>query len=496
MVFQNPKVKKLIEKYADIWALNHATALMSWDTNTYMPRGAAERRGIAIARLSVLKQKIILSEEFKNLFKEAEKEEDLNEYERGVIRVLKRKLEFYEKVPPELLEEEAKVTTKARVVWEKAKEKSDFKSFEPHLEKIVEIERKKAEYREFDKLYDALLDLFEEGLTSDDVDRTFSQLREPLTKLFRKILDSGLFPRRHRLEEERYDREAMKYLNFLVLEYLGYDFSRGRLDVSAHPFTIDMSIDDVRITTWYHASDFRRSLGSVVHEFGHALYELQIDKRLAETPVGTGVSLGVHESQSRFWENIVWRSKAFVDFFYPSMRALLSFLKEYGPEEVYRYFCMVRPEYIRVEADEVHYPLHIILRYEIEKALIEESLSVSEIPQVWNEKMEKYVGITPPNDKLGCLQDVHWSEGYIGYFPTYAIGSILAAQIKNALEAELGKLDDLIIRGEFKKIREWLKEKIHRWGATLPPKELIKRATGENLNPKYFLEYLQQKYLT
>jgi len=497
-VFKNKKIRKLLEKYAEIWALGYASSLLSWDLDTYMPRGAVEERGKAKATLNLLRQKLYLSTEFKELFKEAEKEEGLNDYEKGVIRVVKRTLEYFEKIPPELIKEEAITVSKARVVWERAKEKSDFSMFKPHLEKIVDIQRRKAEYLLKDKegtLYDALLDLYEEGLTHKDVDRVFGEIKEPLTKLFRKILDSDMYPRSHPLEEEKYDIEAMRHLNILVLEYFGYDFNRGRLDESAHPFTIEMGIDDVRITTWYHGKDFRRSLGAVAHEFGHALYEMQIDKRLAGTPIATGVSMGVHESQSRFWENIVWRSREFVETFIRDMRALLPFLRNYSSEDVYKYFAMVRPEYIRVEADEVHYPLHIILRYEIEKDMLEEKLSIDELPQVWNEKMQSYIGITPRKDSEGVLQDVHWSIGAIGYFPTYALGSILSAQFLRKYEEDCGPISEAIRERRFDKISEWQKEKIHRWGSTYPPKELVKKATGEDINPRYFLEYLEKKYL-
>ena len=205
--------------------------------------------------------------------------------------------------------------------------------------------------------------------------------------------------------------------------------------------------------------------------------------------------MGIHESQSRFWENLVWRTRAFAETFKPLLEPFLPFLKRYSSDDIYRYFCIVRPEFIRVEADEVQYPLHIALRYEIEKGLIEETIGVEEIPQIWNEKMERYIGLTPPNDRLGCLQDVHWSEGYIGYFPTYAIGSILAAQVGKALERELGLIEELVKEGRFGDIARWLGERIHRWGATYPPKELVRRALGESLNPRYFLEYLKRKYL-
>ncbi len=494
-MFRSRAVRSLLKLYEPVWAIEYSTKALRWDVSTYMPRGAIEERGQALAKLNSLKRRLLLSPELKRALREAEREE-LNDYEKGVVRVLSREIERYERVPEELVEKEARVTAKARKAWEEAKRRGDFGLFKDHLEKVVEVERRKAEYLASDgKLYDALLDLYEEGLTSDDVDRMFSELVNPLATLFKRVLEEGTFPTKHPLEEEQYSAESMRYANLLVLGRLGYDFERGRLDESAHPFTINIGNNDVRITTWYHGRDFRRSLGAVVHEFGHALYELQIDPWLAGTPVGTGVSMGIHESQSRFWENLVWKTRAFAETFKPLLEPFLPFLKRYSSDDVYRYFCIVRPEFIRVEADEVQYPLHIALRYEVEKGLIEETIGVEEVPQIWNEKMEKYIGLTPPNDRLGCLQDVHWSEGYIGYFPTYAIGSILAAQVGKALERELGPIEELVREGRFGDLAMWLGEKIHRWGATYPPKELVRRALGEPLNPRYFLEYLERKYL-
>jgi len=258
-------------------------------------------------------------------------------------------------------------------------------------------------------------------------------VKEGVKKIYSKILSSEEFIEKHPLEEEKYDVTSMKLLNKFILKKIGFNFKHARIDVSAHPFTQNIGLKDVRITTWYHGKDFRRSFFAAIHEFGHAIYELQISEELAKTPIGTGVSMGIHESQSRFWENVVGRSEAFLEYFYEDLKAFLSFLEEYSKKEVLKYFNLVRPEYLRVEADEVQYPLHVILRYEIEKALIAEELSVSEIPTVWNEKMKNYIGITPPTDSLGCLQDIHWSLASIGYFTDYAIGRILKAQIKHKL---------------------------------------------------------------
>jgi len=494
-MFENPVIRKVLDKYLDIWAIGYATSLLGWDTETYMPEHAIKERSIVFGRLTVLAQRLMLSNEFRELVEKAEKEENLNVYEQGVVRVLKREIEIFEKLPPEFVEEFEKLTAEAKVVWRNAKEKSDFNLFKPYLEKIVEMSRKKAEYLGYEEHpYDALLDLFEEGLRTREVEDMFQKLKPKLTDLLKKIRDSPYYQEKHPLENVAYDVEKMKQLNLEILKLFGFPFDRGRLDISAHPFTQNMGIFDVRITTRYEGKDFKRTLLATVHEFGHALYELQIDERLMATPLASGVSLGVHESQSRFWENIIGRSKIFIETNYDLFKKYLPFLSNYDIEEVYRYFNLVRPELIRVEANEVTYNQHIILRFEIEKSLIEEKIVVSELPEIWNTYMDRYLGVTPPNDALGVLQDIHWSMGAIGYFPTYSIGTVLAVQIARKLEKDLGPLEELVANKEYDKIKSWLKEKIHKWGRTFPPKQLIERALGESMNTNYFIEHIIKKY--
>ncbi|RLG46759.1 MAG: carboxypeptidase M32 [Thermoproteota archaeon] len=483
---ETPEVREILKRYREIWAVNYARALISWDMETYMPEAASRERGEVRAELSKMVQRLMTHPEFVSLVESAR---PANDFERGVVRVLKRDIEYYQKLPPEFVEEEARVTTEAFKAWEKAKEKSDFESFAPHLERVFDLQRRKAEYLGYeDHPYDALLDRYEEGLTVRDCERIFSVAGE-LSDLFKKVRER--YPERHPLEDEGYDRRDVERLNRHVLTLLGFDFSRGRVDVSAHPFTQEVGLYDVRITTWYHGRDFRRSLLAAVHEFGHAAYEMNVDESYWATPVQGGVSYGVHESQSRFWENVVARSRAYVETLYWDMRAVLPFLSRYSPEEVYEYFTLVRPELIRVEADEVHYPLHVYLRYRIEKMVMEEAVGVGELPQLWGDMMEELVGVRPEKDSEGVLQDVHWSLGYVGYFPTYAIGSFLAAQVARAL----GRVEERVRARDFSGLMAWLRERVHRWGSVYPPRELIRRATGEDLNPERFLEYLREKYL-
>jgi carboxypeptidase Pfu. Metallo peptidase. MEROPS family M32 len=304
-------------------------------------------------------------------------------------------------------------------------------------------------------------------------------------------LEARGWPKSHPLEEEPYDRQAMEAAIRDVLGLIGYPQGRFRIDVSPHPFTIGpASPFDVRITVRYPPKDFREPLFSAIHEFGHALYELQIDESYAFTPIGTGVSLGVHESQSRFWENVVGRSRGFVAHAAPILRRHLPFLSKYSDEDLYHYFNVVRPSLIRTEADEVTYNLHILLRYRLEKPMVAGEVKVADLPALWNEEMERLLGIRPKNDSEGVLQDIHWSHGSIGYFPTYTLGNVIAAQLRHAF----GPLDEAVAAGRFSEIKEWLRDRIHRWGAVYPPKELVARATGEVYNPSYLLNYLENKY--
>ncbi|MCY0867713.1 MAG: carboxypeptidase M32 [Desulfurococcus sp.] len=496
MVFQNPIVKEILEKYRVLWALDHASSLMGWDSETYMPEEGYKDRAVARAELEVLSQQLLLRPEFVELVEKAGRSEDLNEYERGVVRTLERSIRIAKALPPWLIAEMAKTTQEAMVVWREAKAKNDFEKFKPYLEKIFDLSRKTADYLGWEKHpYDALLDLYEEGLRTSDVDSILSKLAGELKNLIDKVLSESKYPRSHPLENVEYDKGRMEALNKKILELLGYPLGkRARLDVSAHPFTIDMGVYDVRITTRYEGVDFKRTMYSVLHEFGHALYQLQIDPALAYTPIGRGVSLGIHESQSRFCENIIGRSREFTELVYPVLREHLEFLRDYSVDDVYYYFNTVRPSLIRVDADEVTYNMHIVLRARLEKLVIGGEVKVAELPELWDQGMEELLGVKPRSFSEGILQDIHWSMGSVGYFPTYTLGNLVSAQIKYAISRDID-LHDTILNGRFNEVREWLREKIHKWGATYPPKELLRRMLGDEYNPEYFLKYIREKYL-
>ncbi len=495
-LIENPVVREIVEKYRVLWALGHAMGLMGWDSQTYMPRAGNEERGLARAELSVLSRQLLLRPEFVELVERARGLEGLNDVERGVVRVLWREIDRARKVPPEFVYEMAKTAQEANMAWREAREKDDFEIFRPHLEKIVELARRLAEYLGYEEHpYNALLDLYEEGLRIRDVDAVFDSIIPASKRVLERVLSEGYYPRHHPWEDEPYEREALERVNREVLDLLEYPWDRARLDVSPHPFTISLGVRDVRITTRYEGVDFKRTIYSVVHEYGHALYELQQDERLIATPVVGGASLGVHESQSRFWENIVGRSMAFAERLKAILDKHLDFVREASVEELYRYVNTVRPSLIRVDADEVTYNFHIYLRYQLEKQLIAGELKVADLPEVWADMMEKLLGVRPRTHREGVLQDIHWSYGSIGYFPTYTLGNVIAAQIRARIASELAPVEELVREGRLADLRAWLREKIHVHGKTYPPKELVERALGEPMNPEYFNRYLEEKYL-
>ena len=338
------------------------------------------------------------------------------------------------------------------------------------------------------------MDLFEEDLTIQDVDKVFSPLVSNLKRILGKIISSRSFPSSHKLEDVAYDEEAMKNVNQEVLRILGMPDKTFRMDVSTHPFTAGMSLDDVRITTRYEGKSFRETIFSVIHECGHALYDLQVDHSLEYTPLAGGPSLGIHESQSRFWENFVGRSREFTNLLYPILKKNLTFISQYSEDDIYKYFNLVGPSLIRVAADEVTYNFHIIVRYEVEKKLIGGEAKVSEIPAIWDDMMEEYVGVRPKNLAEGVLQDVHWSGGLIGYFPTYSLGNVIAGMVTNRMKRDLN-VQDVIKRGDMDPIKVWLRENIHKWGSIYSPKDLQKKVLGDVYNPEYLVKYLEEKYL-
>jgi len=495
-LIQHPIIIKLLEKYRILWALNHVSALAHWDLETYMPKEGAKARGEALSKIASLSQSLFLDKTFVDLIEQAAKETGLNEYELAVVRLLKRSLKYYQKLPPEFIEDFVKTTSEATVVWRNAKEKSDFSLFEPYLEKIVQLARKKAEYLGYkEHPYDALLDDYEEGLTTKDAQNFFDSIKNPIVELINYVKNSKNFKHEHPLEHEEYDVEQMKKFTEKLLQFIHYNMDHIRIDTSSHPFSIYLGPGDQRITTRYEGKDFASAYSSAIHEYGHALYNLQSHEDLHYTPISGGNSVVIHESQSRFWENFLGRSKEFIKFFYEDIIKIEKAIGKYSVDDIYEYLNLVRPSLIRTEADEVTYHLHVLIRFEIEKGLIEGSIQVKDVPKVWNEKYKKYLGVEPKNDSQGVLQDIHWSDGSIGYFPTYSLGTALSAMWKHKMEKDIGKISDLLKDKEgIKKIQDWLKKNIHQYGSTYTFKELVRKTSGEDFNIKYLIEYLENKY--
>ncbi len=460
-----------------------------------MPISGAKYRGMAMGKAQTLIQSLITNREFKEWIELAQ-EEDLNIYEKALIRVLKREMLAYEKLPKDFLEEYERAVSISQIVWREAREQKNFAVFERDLENIIILNKKKAHYlNSSTDPYDTLLDIFEEGLSTSFLDEYFKKVLTISKKLREEVQERQGDVYDNLLTELPYKISKIKKLNTSILNYFGYDKDRLRLDSSTHPFSEGLSTDDVRITTRYEGKDFAKCLSSTIHEFGHALYSLQHNPELNTTSLFTNSSLGIHESQSRFFENIIGRSKAFIEKNIDNFHMLGENYINFEVEDYYKYFNLVKPGFIRVEADEITYHTHIYIRYQIEKELIAGTLAVSDLPGRWNGLYEEHLGVRPTNDAEGCLQDIHWSMGAIGYFPTYSVGTVFASQFTEKLEAEIGNVDMLILEESgIEKIKKWLAENIHQYGATYTLDQLANRLTGNGLSTIPWERYLNEKY--
>ncbi|HVF84998.1 MAG TPA: carboxypeptidase M32 [Abditibacteriaceae bacterium] len=490
----NEQSTQLKARLADVHNLNMAGALLDWDQQTYMPSGGVEARAEQRATLSKIAHQLLTNDETSKLLEQAEREQNRDETTTAFLRVARREFDHATKLPAELVEETSRVTSIAQEEWAKARAASDYAHFAPHLEKIVDINQRTAQALGYEeKLYDALLDQYEEGMTCAQLDPIFEQLKEASIPLIGRIaqqpgIDDSILAR-------DYDGETQKAFAERVLDECGFDFNRGRQDLSVHPFCTNFGRDDVRITTRLNTNDLQSALFGSLHEMGHAMYEQGIAPDLDGNVLGGGVSLGVHESQSRLWENLVGRSRAFWKHNYRRLQETFpAQLNDVSEDDFYRAINKVEPSCIRVEADEVTYNLHIILRYEMENDLLEGRLSVADAPAAWNAKMQQYLGVTPPDDAHGILQDVHWSIGAMGYFPTYSLGNILSAQLWNRVLEDAPNLESQIARGDFSVLLPWLRENIHRHGKTYTPKQLVQRATGTSLDVAPYAKYLNDKF--
>ncbi|MFX1325934.1 MAG: carboxypeptidase M32, partial [Promethearchaeota archaeon] len=442
-------IKELRAHFEEIMRLNYISSLLGWDQEVNMMKyKTLEGRSKQVSLIQQLIHQRETSDKVGKLIKEAEKEH-LNEIDSAMLREIKRDYTLATKLPEKLVMEIAETSILAAKEWRDARTKSDFSIFEDLLVKTVELQREKAEkLGTHPDLYSTLIDLYEPGATYDWIANIFNPIRPKLIEFVKKLNASPDQPD-DSIFQKSYDENKQLELSSKVIEKLGFDFGYGRQDRVTHPFTTSLAALDVRITT-RTTEPFPDCITSTIHEYGHAIYEMGIKKELHDTILGSGTSMGIHESQSRMWENIVGRSKEFWLFWYPTFQKYFpENLKDYPLEEFHRAMNIVKPSFIRVNADEVTYGLHIILRFEIEKDLIEDKIQVNELPEIWNSKFEELLGIVPPNDAKGVLQDVHWSMGSIGYFPSYFLGNLYAAQIYNTALQKLPSLPEDYKKGEF-----------------------------------------------
>lgn len=485
----------LKERLATVSDLSAAAAVLSWDQQTYMPGGGVVGRAEQLSTLSRLAHEMLASDETGGLLGSVEEPEPGTD-DAAALRVARREYYRATKLPSRLVAELSRAKAIAEPAWAAARAESDYAAFAPHLEEILALTREAAEHLGYDDHpYDALLDLYEPGARKAGLQAMFDRLKAGLVPMIHAI-SGGLDEDRSAPLHGPFDEAKQEAFGRAVISAFGYDWTRGRQDRAVHPFCINFGgPGDVRITTRFDPEWLSPALFATFHEAGHAMYEQGVDPAYTRTPLSGGTSMGVHESQSRLWENLVGRSRPFWSRYYPELqRAFPDALGGVDLEAFYRAINDVRPSEIRVEADELTYNLHILLRFELEVALLEGNLSVSELPAAWSAKMEEYLGLTPADDARGVLQDVHWAAGLFGYFPTYTIGNVLSVQLFDAAVGARPEIPAGIERGEFGPLRGWLRENVHRHGSKYDPDELISRVTGRPLDTDPYLRYLHAKF--
>ncbi len=467
-----------------------AESVLNWDQEVMMPEGGTPARAQQLSTLEGIAHETLTSDEMASHLDELA-DADLSDDQQAVVREVRREYERADAVPTELVEEITRTTSEAHPIWKEAKENDDFETFAPTLEKLLDLKREEAEYIDPDRdPYEVLFEDYEPYLGLDTAEEVLGTLRDELVPLVEELQDADAaladpF-------EGTYDVEDQRGLVHETLDTLGYDWEHGRLDDAPHPFSTGNTYD-ARVTTRFDEEEPIGALMSTIHEFGHAFYTLGLPEEHYGTPLGRPRDLSVHESQSRLWENHVGRSRAFWDLFAPTVNDHLG--TDFGARELYEAANQIYPEnLIRVEADELTYHMHIVLRFEIERDLLQGDLDVEEVPKVWNDKMEEYLGVRPETDAEGALQDIHWSHGTFGYFPTYSLGSVMAAQLYAAAEEDLDDLEGKIREGNFEPLANWLRENVHSHGQRYTTDELVREATGESFTADYFVEYVRDKF--
>jgi len=490
-------LNQLREQMVEVADLQAVSALLDWDHQTYMPSGAVEARAQQMATIDRLAHQKLTCDYIGELLQTAQSEVeamDPDSDEARLVKVTQRDYDRQRRVPSRWVSEFSQATALAHQIWQEARATSDFSKFEPSLEKIVGLRQEYASFFEpYESIYDPLFEAFEPGMKTAQIRAVFAELRPALVDLVQRIAERADRVDDSFLHGEFEDAPQWEF-GLEVLQRMGYDFRRGRQDRSAHPFTTSFSNDDVRITTRVEGELLSSGLFSSIHEGGHALYEQGVDRKLQRSPLAGGASLGLHESQSRLWENLVGRSRPFWKFFFPRLKERFPQLSKVSLEDFYRAVNRVRPSLIRVDADEVTYNLHIMVRFELEQGLLEGRVRVKDLPLAWNQKMDEYLGIVPPNDAQGILQDVHWSGGAIGYFPTYTLGNLISVEFYQRALQDCPQIWEEMEQGRFDSLLDWLRQHVHVFGRKFEPLELLRRATGQELSAQPFLSYLQEKY--
>jgi carboxypeptidase Taq len=477
------RLRAVLGEIADF---EHTEQVLDWDSRVSMPPGGADARATISATLTRLHHERFAADEVGEMLNELASLED--EDDAALVRVTRREWERARRIPTELAGEIAHAGGVGVAAWDKAKVSSDFDSLRPYLERQIELKRRYVDYfADMDEPYDALMDQYDEGITTRLTADVFARLKPALLELVERT---------DRREEVRgpYPAAGQYEAAYLVLDAFGFDRTNWRLDETMHPFCAKPGFGDIRLTT-HTGEDSLSSLFSTMHEFGHGVYEFGIDQSFARTPLGRGTSSSLHESQSRTWENLVGRSAGFWRWFYPQAQRL--FPEALGGVDEADFVAgvnAVRPGLIRGDADEVTYGLHIILRFELERELLAGTVEVRDLPEAWNRRMKEYLGVEVPDDAHGVLQDMHWAAGDFGYFPTYQLGNVVSVQIWQQALADLGEVDEHFARGEFGPLREWLTEHVYRHGSKYPPRELVRRITGSDLDPEPYLQYLRTKF--
>lgn len=487
-------MKKLKDKLMELAHLGSALGFLGWDEQVMMPRNATLFRAKTTAYLAGLYHTKILELNKDNLLEELHKKYDkLNQNDKVVVRESLRDYNRVKNIPTDLVEKLSQLSTEAYTVWMKAREKNDFSVFSPILERIVDLKIEEANYIGYEKSpYDALLDEFERDVTSEELTIIFERLKKFLIPFIKKTQESKV-----KIDPLTGEFDTNQQQNFcrILAEKIGFDFESGRLDTSVHPFTSGTNPKDVRITTRYDKNNLMQSVMSTIHESGHALYEQGLPVKYFGTPLGESLSFGIHESQSMFWEKRVGQSQKFWSYFYPDLKKHFDKpFDNFSLNQFYKFINTIVPSFIRTEADEATYCLHIILRFELERDLIEQKIRVQDLKKLWNQKMKDYLGVDVPDDVQGILQDVHWSGGAFGYFPSYALGNLYSAQIFGTAKKQISDFDNLISNGNFEPIVVWLQKNIYQYGKRYTPAILIKKITGKKLDPQFFFNYLEEKY--